>query len=182
MISLVSLGLAFRWLPSWPQAVIDTFKANAGGRETLYQATALGVLSYLGTAGLIVRAAAGLVAIGLLTMLAHQQADWRTLAVAQLSLGLLVAPYIGRSDVAITLLPILLILSDRRSSARPVALLALTAWAMPFMCVLLRVTLNIDWLLLPLVWGGLSLWIQAAAAAWYVIVTIPHFDITPTSL
>jgi len=182
LISLVSLGLIARWLPSWPQAAIDTFRANAGRQETLYQATALGILSYLGIAGLVIRAIAALIAIGLMIILSRLKVGWRTLAVTQLCLGLLITPYIGRSDVAITLLPILLILSDRRSSVRPAVILAITAWGIPFLCAFLRVVLNVDWLLLPLVWGGLTQWVLAAASVWYVKATIPHFDITPTSL
>jgi hypothetical protein len=181
-ILLTSLAMVTLWLPSWPEAIMGAFKANANQQEILYQATALGVASYLGPVGLIVRGAAGMTAIGLIIALARRRVDWRTLTIAQLSLGLLVAPYIGRCDVAIALIPILLILSDRRSAVRPAALLATAAWCSSFICVLLRILLNIDWLLLPLVWGGLTQWTLAAASAWYVKIMLQHFDNTPSTL
>jgi hypothetical protein len=184
VIMLVSLGLAAPWLPGWPQAVIDIFKANTNEQEILYQATALGALSYLGMIGLAVRVAAGIAAVGTLIALARCKVNWKTFAIAQFSLGLLVAPYIGRSDVAIALIPMLLIISDRRANARPAVLLVVLAWCMPLVCIVLRLLLGVDWLLLPLVWGGLTQWTLAAASAWYVKAAISqlNFDITVSNL
>jgi hypothetical protein len=180
-VLLTSLGLAAMWLPSWPNAVIGAFEANANAQEILYQATALGALSYFGPTGLIIRGAVGMAAIGLLAILARKKTDWRTFTIAQLSLGLLVAPYMGRSDVAIALMPILLILTDRRTLARPARIVAVGAWCSPYICALLRVSFGIDWLLLPLVWGGLTQWMLALASAWYVKIALQHFDNTPST-
>lgn len=178
-ILLTSLGVIVQWLPSWPGAMMGAFRANIDPAEILYQATALGALSFLGLPGLVIRGTAGVAAIGILIMLTRRTADWRILTVAQLSLGLFVSPYIGRSDVAIALIPILIMLSDRRAAAKPAAMLAIAAWCSSFACVLLRMLLSIDWLLLPLVWGGLTQWILAAASAWYIK---QRFDNTPSSL
>jgi hypothetical protein len=49
------------------------------------------------------------------------------------------------------------------------------------MCALLRVSFGIDWLLLPLVWGGLTQWMLAMASAWYVKIALQHFDNTPST-
>ena len=105
--------------------------------------------------------------IAILQWLARQDIGWKKLAIAQVTLGLILAPYAGRSDIVICLVPMLLILSDWHSARGP-GWIAIAAWASPFACALVWIVTDWDWLFLPVVWGNIVQWLMVTAAGWTV--------------
>lgn len=165
-VTLLSLVVVAPLLPAAVEAVRALLSMHYQPEGLLYHSTAMAGLSFLGTAGLFIRiliTAAGLLA---LVLLARQPIGWKPLSVAMLTLSLVLAPFISRNDVALSLVPMLLILSDWRTARVPAGI-ALAAWAVPLPCAL-GAALGARWLMLPVVWGGLVQWLLAVAAAWYV--------------
>lgn len=166
-VTAVSLVLAIPWLPTWGAAIARAFQANDLGLDGLHQATALGLVGALGPAGLAIRAAALIAALGVVIALVRRGAGWKEQAVAAIALGMVASPYLGRSDVALALIPMLLMASEYRERRGP-ALLSLVAWFVPALAALVYALTPLQWPLLPIVWGSAVQWIVAAAALWYV--------------
>jgi len=166
---LVSLALAAPLLPAWIDAGLTSFGGNTRtqGYDFPYQATPLAPLDFLGTAGWVVRVALMLAGAAALYWLARRDVGWKAFTIAQLTLGLTLTPYMGRTDVALNMVPMLLILSDW-DKARGPAWLVIAAWLAPLPGVLLEALADFGWLLLPLIWGSAMQWLMTGAAAWTV--------------
>ena len=164
--TLVSLVLAASFISGLPEAMLGAFSANnVSMDEVLYQATpilyppgaALAAITHL----LVVGAAVAMVA-----WLHQRGVGWRPFWAAATAVGLLAAPYLGRSDVALALIPLTLILTAEGRLREP-KLLALLAWAVPLLAVMAYSFLALDAALLPRVWGSVTLWITTLAALWF---------------
>lgn len=166
-VSVVSLALAIPWLPTWGAAVMRAFQANDRGFDGLHQATALGLAGALGPAGWVIHGIVLIIALGVVIVLIWRGADWKQQAVAAVALGMVASPYLGRSDVALALIPMVLIFSDFSTQRGP-AVLSLAAWMIPEAAALVYAITPFEWSLLPIVWGGAVQWLMAGAALWYV--------------